>query len=168
MWWPTCNCNTCTRGRRASFLILLMMDAWRPKHVEWLCRNKTCIVLHQVGFFIWLMRSVLLLGFYAAYNDSFVPTFRDNLSGPVFKGSSRQRRVLFWCALPWKMGQIRCSETSVRNYHSISKIPPQQRVDLIYTAVEAWTHALLEAHFSVLRTETWVVVADAYNTEKYE
>ena len=31
------------------FLILLMMGAWRPKHVEWLCRNKTCTVLHQVG-----------------------------------------------------------------------------------------------------------------------
>ena len=41
--------NTCTRGRRASFLILLMMGAWRPKHVGWLCRNKTCTVLHQVG-----------------------------------------------------------------------------------------------------------------------
>ena len=26
-----------------------MMGAWRPKHVEWLCRNKTCTVLHQVG-----------------------------------------------------------------------------------------------------------------------
>ena len=49
MWWPTCNYNTCTRGRRASFLILLLMGAWRPKHVEWLCRNKTCTVLHQVG-----------------------------------------------------------------------------------------------------------------------
>jgi hypothetical protein len=49
MWWPTCNYNTCTRGRRASFLILLMMSASRPKHVEWLCRNKTCTVLHQVG-----------------------------------------------------------------------------------------------------------------------
>ena len=25
------------------------MGAWRLKHVEWLCRNKTCTVLHQVG-----------------------------------------------------------------------------------------------------------------------
>jgi hypothetical protein len=49
MWWPTCNYNTCTRNRRASFLIRLMMGAWRLKHVEWLCRNKTCTVLHQVG-----------------------------------------------------------------------------------------------------------------------
>ena len=49
MWWPTCNYNTCTRARRASFLILPMMGAWRPKHVEWVCRNKTCTVLHQVG-----------------------------------------------------------------------------------------------------------------------
>ena len=32
-----------------SFLILPMMGAWRPKHVEWLCRKKTCTVLHQVG-----------------------------------------------------------------------------------------------------------------------
>ena len=41
--------NTCTRGRSASFLILLMMGAWRPKYVEWLCRNKICTFLHQVG-----------------------------------------------------------------------------------------------------------------------
>ena len=26
-----------------------MMGVWRPKHVERLCRNKTCTVLHQVG-----------------------------------------------------------------------------------------------------------------------
>ena len=26
-----------------------MMGAWRPKHIEWLWRNKTCTVLHQVG-----------------------------------------------------------------------------------------------------------------------
>ena len=25
------------------------MGACRPKHVEWLCRNKTCTALHQVG-----------------------------------------------------------------------------------------------------------------------
>ena len=25
-----------------------MTGAWRPKHVEWLYRNKTCTVLHQV------------------------------------------------------------------------------------------------------------------------
>jgi len=24
----------------------------RPKHVEWLCRNKTCTALHQVGFYL--------------------------------------------------------------------------------------------------------------------
>jgi len=49
MWWSTCNYNTCTRGLRASFLKLLMMGAWRSKHVEWLCRNKTCTVSIQVG-----------------------------------------------------------------------------------------------------------------------
>ena len=28
---------------------LRVSGAWRPKHVEWLCRNKICTVLHQVG-----------------------------------------------------------------------------------------------------------------------
>ena len=44
--------STCF-GRQApiirSIKKLLMMGAWRPKHVECLCRNKTCTVLHQVG-----------------------------------------------------------------------------------------------------------------------
>ena len=52
MWWPACNYNTCTRGRRASFLILLMMGAVRPKHVEWLCRNRTCTVFIKLVFYL--------------------------------------------------------------------------------------------------------------------
>ena len=38
-----------------NMVILLMMGAWRPKHVEWLFINKTCTVLHQVGvlFDLW-------------------------------------------------------------------------------------------------------------------
>ena len=54
MWWPTCNYDTCTRCHRASFLILPMMGTQRPEHVEWLCRNKTCTMLHQVGVLTWL------------------------------------------------------------------------------------------------------------------
>ena len=33
----------------------------RPKHVEWPCRIKTCTVLHQVGVFIWLIVTTLLV-----------------------------------------------------------------------------------------------------------
>ena len=35
----------------AAVLVLSAPDdgRLRPKHVEWLCRNKTCTVLHQVG-----------------------------------------------------------------------------------------------------------------------
>ena len=35
----------------ASVPVLNTPEDWRlrPKHVEWLCRNKTCTVLHQVG-----------------------------------------------------------------------------------------------------------------------
>ena len=45
MWWLTYNDNTCTSGRCTS----PDDGRLRPKHVEWLCRNKTCTVLHQVG-----------------------------------------------------------------------------------------------------------------------
>ena len=50
----------CT-GRGAIFLILLMIGAWCPKHVEWLCRNKTCTVLHQVGVLtcLWIVTNSL-------------------------------------------------------------------------------------------------------------
>jgi len=48
MWWLTFNDNTCTIGRCTSFKTP-DDGRLRPKHVEWLCRNKTCTVLHQVG-----------------------------------------------------------------------------------------------------------------------
>jgi len=37
-WWLPCQ-----------YFILLMMGAWRPKHVEKVCGNKICILLHHVG-----------------------------------------------------------------------------------------------------------------------
>ena len=39
------------RPSSAAVLVLNTPDdgRLRPKHVEWLCRNKTCTVLHQVG-----------------------------------------------------------------------------------------------------------------------
>ena len=45
--WPT----TITHVPVAAVLVLNTPDDGRlhPKHVEWLCRNKTCTVLHQVG-----------------------------------------------------------------------------------------------------------------------
>jgi len=56
------------------FLILPMIGAWRPRHVEWLCRNKTCTVLHQVG--------VLFDLYYdARKHESKVPRFHDNGTG---------------------------------------------------------------------------------------
>ena len=35
----------------AAVLVLNTLDdgRLRPKHVEWLCKNKTCTVLHQFG-----------------------------------------------------------------------------------------------------------------------
>ena len=42
---------TTTHVPVAAILVLNTRDdgRLRPKHVEWLCRNKTCTVLHQVG-----------------------------------------------------------------------------------------------------------------------
>jgi len=42
---------TITHVPVAALLVLNTPDDGRlhPKHVEWLCRNKTCTVLHQVG-----------------------------------------------------------------------------------------------------------------------
>ena len=51
MWWLTCNDNTCTGGRCTS-LNTPDDGRLRPKHVERPCRNKTCTVLHQVGFYL--------------------------------------------------------------------------------------------------------------------
>jgi len=45
--WPT----AVTHVPVAALLVLNTPDdgRLRPKHVEWLCRNKTCTALHQVG-----------------------------------------------------------------------------------------------------------------------
>ena len=74
---------TITHVPVAAVLVLNTPDdgRLRPKHVEWLCRNKTCIVLHQVGvsfdwvstwstqitsdlFLIWNFRSVVNVVFF--------------------------------------------------------------------------------------------------------
>ena len=56
----TCNHNYLYRWLPCQYFILLMMGAWRPKHVEKVCSNKICILLHHVGvlfnlktYFVW-------------------------------------------------------------------------------------------------------------------
>ena len=48
-WGPTCNHNYLYRCLPCQYFILLMMGAWRPKHVEKVCSNKICILLHHFG-----------------------------------------------------------------------------------------------------------------------
>jgi len=48
-WGSTCNHNYLYRWLPCQYFILLMMGAWRPKHVEKVCSNKICILLHHVG-----------------------------------------------------------------------------------------------------------------------
>jgi hypothetical protein len=61
-----------------------------------------------------------VLGYYAASCGDCLPTFRENVSVP----SSRVKKF-FWFL---KMGPIRCSETSVNNYHTtLRNIPEESR-----------------------------------------
>ena len=48
-WGSTCNHIYLYRWLPCLYFILLMMGAWRPKHVEKFCNNKICILLHHVG-----------------------------------------------------------------------------------------------------------------------
>jgi hypothetical protein len=61
-----------------------------------------------------------LLGYYAALSGSYVPTFRDKPSVP----SSTVKKSTSW---PFKMGPIRCAETSVKDYHSTLRNIPEER-----------------------------------------
>ena len=60
----------------------------------------------------------------------FGPTFRVNLSGPIFKGQEVQHSS--WTALPFKIVPIDCPETSVTKYQSMpSNIAEEQIMTLI-------------------------------------
>ena len=48
-WKSTCNHNYLYRWLPCQYFILLMMGAWHPKHVEKVCSNKICILLHHVS-----------------------------------------------------------------------------------------------------------------------
>jgi len=48
-WGSTRNHNYLYRWLPCQYVILFMMGAWHPKHVEKICSNKTCILLHHVG-----------------------------------------------------------------------------------------------------------------------
>ena len=61
-----------------------------------------------------------LLGYYAASSGNSVPTFRNNLSVP----SARIRNRFSWI---FRMGQIGCSEKSIRNYHYSLRNNPKDR-----------------------------------------
>jgi len=52
-----------------------------------------------------------LLGYYEESSCNYLPTFRDNLSGPIFKGQELRG----------------CPETSVRNYHYSLRDSPEER-----------------------------------------
>ena len=66
-----------------------------------------------------------LLRYYAASNGNPLPTFRDN----VLVRSSTVKEVLFSSSTSWplNMRPIRCSETSVKNYHSSLRNIPEER-----------------------------------------
>jgi len=57
----TCNYNYLYRWLPCQYFILLLMGAWRPKHVEKVYSNKICILLHHVGVLFDLIEFLLML-----------------------------------------------------------------------------------------------------------
>ena len=62
-WGSTCNHNYLYRWLLCQYFILLMMGAWRPKHVEKVCSNKICILLHHVSVLFNLIFSLNSMSF---------------------------------------------------------------------------------------------------------
>ena len=59
-WGSTCNHNYLYRWLPCQYFILLTMGAWRPKHVEKVCSNKICVLLHHVGVLFNLIKVSLV------------------------------------------------------------------------------------------------------------
>jgi len=85
------------------------------------------------------MRSALFWDFYAAWNGSFLPAFRDNLSIPSSK--FKQSKVT---DRRFKMVPIVCPETSIGNYHCrLRKIPKECRSQ---TTSRCWFMYFIRTH----------------------
>jgi len=90
-------------------------------------------VLHVSLLKYTLPENCALLGHHAASSGNFLPMFRENLSGPIFRA---QRALLTSYRShpqesrgPWalKMRPIGCPETSVWNYHYSLRNNPAER-----------------------------------------
>jgi hypothetical protein len=64
-----------------------------------------------------------LLGYYAASSGNPLPTFQDNLSGPILKGQEVQEENDFLTLEDGTDGL----ETSVKDYHSTLRNIPEER-----------------------------------------
>jgi len=71
-------------------------------------------------------KNCAILGYYAASSGNFLPTFRDDILGPIFKKS----KSLHFLAL--EDGPLGFPETSVRNYHYLLRKIAQKSAALIY------------------------------------
>jgi len=68
-----------------------------------------------------------LLVRYTAYSGNSLPTFRNNISDLSSKVKKSKSWTSSWTSSPLKMGQIGCTETSVRNCHSALRNVPGER-----------------------------------------
>jgi len=80
-------------------------------------KRSLCVIsvfLHEVA------ENCACLLYYAASGGNSLPTFRDNLWGPIFRD------------LALRMGPIDCPETSVRNYHYWLRNKPEYISSYLY------------------------------------
>jgi hypothetical protein len=73
-----------------------------------------------------MIKICALLGYYAAWSGSSVPTFRDNLSVPSWRFKRSNKAFFSWTSWPLKTRPIGCPETSVQKYHSTPRNIPEE------------------------------------------
>jgi hypothetical protein len=111
-----------------------------------------CLTLEEVtdrlrvtsGFHLEIDESCALLGCYAGSSGNSLPTFRDNLSGPVLRDAASSGNFLptfrdnlsASSSRTLRKGRICCLETSVRTYNStLLKMPEHSRFFSVFTEV---------------------------------
>ena len=117
-WWLSNSLNCITCNKIASLICNSCICEWQTTNqcvtvvsvsgrLLTTCTKQTPVIFSKVV----AVRCCALLGFYAAYNGSSVPMFRDTPSIPSSRFSQSKGMHPSLTASPLKMGPISCPET---------------------------------------------------------
>ena len=112
--WPSCSCDPIVYVTQ----LFMWPNSLFSSQIWSKDESKTLCVIS--GFFHEVAENCALLGYYAASSGNFLPTFRDNLWGPIFG------------VLALRMWPSFCPETSVKKYHYSMFNNPEERSSHLY------------------------------------